>query len=940
MTRYTYEGEQDRAVRSMDEAKRLVRVVKNLKKKAGLRQLTKAFDLTDGTQLYVVDLEHASYAHMITPTGSYEKKERREDKWSEGGVGIPDYLCGAVISPRIETVQIPIENAEGETEYIDKQALKNLKLTETGAKRFPDLMLARVKGAVKELSYFVSELTTSDILYSQHHGIRPAYYTGAMKVLVQVMLGIGHQSQDTYEKRWALENGKPTLTETVLTERKREVLEATEEMRTAKTFYETVAAADEVKSKYDGKSAYNLYDENAKEDVKVEVYYDWRANRTHGITWDEDGDPYVVEIGNRGVIVWPLPLDSASRIEIVKQRYIELYPELGDPMFNGQSFFDLFKGFPAPDNVPRGQEKLDEFVNAGEAVQVLTKEEMQVFYGKSLYSSGMGWAFSANGKEAHNTCHSFSHENNWQLGYYFTVHIGELKKRPPKEVSPFYGIAKAALDLAGFTFRPIHLAKLARLDDSTLEGIAEAKDPVKAFEDAEAEAEFVCTGKIIEQKKGNLYHPGRLTPTQCHLFSGQPQFKIYEPVFDALISKDFGVEDPQPNPPPRCDTPIFVCFDAQGSLHVLNYFWRKPADAEKIDYDTREFCQYGGVWEDGWYTEGTRIDGNFYSQAWDKREERAYGGASHSKYEGTFIGYGNRGPIFCAFFASHGTVQTDVYFDKLWEREMHSGHSSKVSVAVPKGSRSIYYGAYYDQKKDIIRTEGYTCPYVAGQGKNHLLVYIYEWVFHWTGVCRPSVNLNSSPGADPCVLIEYWATNPLQPNAFTCFESAPDPYLPGYDLRPCKNAKIDGPPPRTIIGAGAGPTNYNNDPPLKTSIIPPGSCTSWTRTTEPETEIKWEVRIFGDTPINGQVTDEEVLRGAKDEYGMPMDFYATRMSPWWFLPSPTACDAWAYLNVNANCFGTELFGYEPQFDANAEFVGVPTDMHVGLQSCYVGYVAP
>jgi hypothetical protein len=900
--------------------------------------MTKGFDLEDGTQVYVVDLDYASYAHMITPTSSYMEEEKEEDVWKEAGVGVPDYLCGAVISPTIETVQIPVENAEGDIEYIDKQAIKNLKLTDLGRARFPDATLARVKGAVKELPYFVNTFGSSEIIYSQHHGIRPAYYTGAMKPLVQVLLGIGYQSQDTYEKRWALANGKPTLTERVLAERKTEILKATEEMREVKSFYEVMAAAETIKAKYEGKSAYNLYDPDPKEDVKVEVYYDWRANRTHGITWDEDGDPYVVEIGSRGVNVWPMPLDSASKIDIVKERYIELYPELGDPMFNGQSFFDLFKGFPAPDNVPRGQEALDEFVNAGEAVQALSKEDMQVFYGKSLYSTGMGWAFSSSGKEAHNTCYSFSHENNWQLGYYYTVHITELKKRPAKEVSPFYGVAKAALDLAGFTFKPIHLAKLSRLDDQTLEGIAEANDPVSEFEDAEAEADFICSAKIIEQKKGNLYHPGRLTPKECHSFSGQPQFKVYEPVFGALVSKDFGVDNPQPDPPPRCDTPIFVCFDSQGSLHVLSYFWRKPADPSRVEYDTREFCQYGGTWEDGWSAEGTRLDGNFYSQTWDKREERDWAGGSKSRYEGTFIGYGNRGPLFCAFFASHGKVQTDVYFDRLWERDTFSSHSSNVSVAVPKGNRSIYYGAYIETIKDKIHTDGYNCPSVAGQGKNYLLVYIYEFVFHWSGVCAEDDN--GCPPIDAiCVLREYGCP-PLRPNAFTCFESAPDPYLPGYDLRPCKNGMVDGPPPRTFIGAGGGPTNYNNSPPTQTSIVSPGSCTSWSQSTEPETEIKWEVRIFGDTPLNGQIVDEEEIKGTEDEYGMPIDFYATRMSPWWWLPSPTNCNAWAYLNVNTNCFGTELFGYEPQFDANAEFVGVPTDMHVGLQSCYVGYVAP
>jgi len=62
------------------------------------------------------------------------------------------------------------------------------------------------------------------------------------------------------------------------------------------------------------------------------------------------------------------------------------------------------------------------------------------------------------------------------------------------------------------------------------------------------------------------------------------------------------------------------------------------------------------------------------------------------------------------------------------------------------------------------------------------------------------------------------------------------------------------------------------------------------------------------------------------------------MSPWWFLPSPTAGGAMAYHHVNQTEFGNSIVAYQYQFDANVKHRGFPESMHLGTLPVYIGHI--
>lgn len=120
----------------------------------------------------------------------------------------------------------------------------------------------------------------------------------------------------------------------------------------------------------------------------IEVKYDFRWEKCHGITTGPDGTRWLVEISADGVRAMKFGLDSGSiksKTDAIKQSVI------------------MFGGVPNGKTFPTG-EKLAEAVNRGEVRTLRAASRMTDFYGKRDYATTMGWSFNDDGTEAHNTC--------------------------------------------------------------------------------------------------------------------------------------------------------------------------------------------------------------------------------------------------------------------------------------------------------------------------------------------------------------------------------------------------------------------------------------------------------------------------------------------------------------------------------------------------------
>lgn len=149
--------------------------------------------------------------------------------------------------------------------------------------------------------------------------------------------------------------------------------------------------------------------------IGVQVKYDWRWARCHGIVVAADGALWLVEISiNNGVIAMPLPLFTNT------VKGTPLYSQLlGSKQDVLREAVKLFGGLPSgetfPTNlVPSGSPSgtlslLDQAIAKGDVIRLASVSSMAPYFEKSPHSSWMGWSFNEGSKtiasEAHNTCY-------------------------------------------------------------------------------------------------------------------------------------------------------------------------------------------------------------------------------------------------------------------------------------------------------------------------------------------------------------------------------------------------------------------------------------------------------------------------------------------------------------------------------------------------------
>lgn len=919
--RRTFEGDINAAERISHEADACMRKTQEIKNRLGLSYINKSYTLAGGEMVHVVVTQDASYVHTIAPLSrSYEDFLHKSETMATVTFGVPDYVSGAVLSPIIDALDKQVDTGRDKNAEISdpdadmhvmatitRDTLRNVRLVERHYDRH-DPTLAKEKLAVLPApghEPIVGPFDTNK--YSQYKTMSVGLFTGFMRTVVQLMAGIGkvvivddtdngvYAEADTYEKRWLKENTSKTLD------------------------VQSYPLDNATEPPYRDDYPYKLYT-RPKETVEVAVAFHAKSFRTHGISWDTMGRAYLIEIGQRGCFAMPFPLDPYSLTEKGRARYLELMPELDEQDDSGRSIFGSLGGFPAIDCVPASTSELERYVRAGEAVKFIDAEGMSPFYNNMPYSSAVCWAFNPVSNRADNTCYGYPEGSKTAVGYHFAVTWAIAAQAEPEE-SPLANALISSLKLKGFEAR-----KAKRMDQSQLEELFEIsnmEDRYQAFDEAVVKGSFRVTGNLKLVKKGNLYHPGKLVPKECFQFSAQPQIKFPEPLIGGLVSFDFGPID-HVSTRPRCDTPMYVLYNSDGTLYTVNYFYDPKPPTPAQPTDTRESCQYTGSWEYRSPESQPYVAGNFYSSQWDTRKE-VEGGSSYTKTTGEILGYTVFVPMSCSAWWAHSIAYTEVWGSQTSHSEHVGGHSLRDAVAIPIGDRSIFYMCSFEQQIGRTQTDSYSGTLGYGAGSTIVLnVAVYNWYVHWFSC---SVENTWGLPAD-YRLHEYADPTPIE----TCFPDAPVPTCPTYEV-PGKNGGIA--------------TGYHDLKPgtvfklsFREGTVPVSS--PWSVTTKPSAMVEYKVRIFGDTEIDGLYTYKDKLEG-EDEFpeyeGQLVNFYSTPLNPGWFKPSPDACGSYVYLFVNRNHWGSNLIVYDDQVNAlNTKFKGSPPEMDLYVNAKYVGHV--
>jgi hypothetical protein len=164
-------------------------------------------------------------------------------------------------------------------------------------------------------------------------------------------------------------------------------------------------------------------------DDGVQVKYDYRWARCHGITIAADGKAWLIEISQaEGVLAMRLPLiKGTAGLVGSKQKVLS-------------ETVKLFKGIPSGATFPTGA-LLTEAITAGTVLRLKTAAEMNTVFSKNAFSATLGWSFNDTGSEAHNTC--YATVSGVQTSYHYRIDISleEVKSATLTEVSngPLYG---------------------------------------------------------------------------------------------------------------------------------------------------------------------------------------------------------------------------------------------------------------------------------------------------------------------------------------------------------------------------------------------------------------------------------------------------------------------------------------------------------------------
>lgn len=162
----------------------------------------------------------------------------------------------------------------------------------------------------------------------------------------------------------------------------------------------------------------------------VQILYDYKFNRTHGVYTAGDGTRWLLEISSgKGLVAIPLPMVRGTTADGFAERYrnskyqavAKIVEELG--------------GVPSGEPMPSKAE-IDRRVADGTALQLLTPAQVGPFYELSGFSSNCGWSFNSQGNMAVNVGYRYDDDHPYQRSqcWQIRIRIGNLRReRQPGE---------------------------------------------------------------------------------------------------------------------------------------------------------------------------------------------------------------------------------------------------------------------------------------------------------------------------------------------------------------------------------------------------------------------------------------------------------------------------------------------------------------------------
>jgi hypothetical protein len=351
------EGDQRRALALIPEAKALLYTVQQVRDNSGAG--TFSMSRAVGEDAYIYALSSQGINKLVISVAVEVPEQINPEPETHDGILAPDFLSGIVVNGFLEersgdiggiavcAVFAPTPNCQETAKLGGGYQLSERLAVEPG----PAFDFLR---------------SNSSLPFTQYTRLRPSMYSGTMRKVVQVVMGLGRMNITKLRDPRAPGPLTP-------------------------------------------------YMKNVR-DYGVQVRYDWRFIRTHGITKASDGSLWLVEISPmQGVIATKLPIFPNSDTP----EFFAAAEARGDKAM-ATALLEL-------GCLPTGEAfptigRMEEAIRTGKVLRLLPAAGMIPFFECSAYSSYMGWCFNSSGSEAHNTAYKYD-EVGFQQGVWYQLNI-------------------------------------------------------------------------------------------------------------------------------------------------------------------------------------------------------------------------------------------------------------------------------------------------------------------------------------------------------------------------------------------------------------------------------------------------------------------------------------------------------------------------------------
>ena len=504
------EGDQERALALIPEAKVFLQQIQAFVQRAGVPTYSSTRRLDDDAYVYVLCAGGQNIIHISVGVDEVDRVYEEPDV--PPSRLFPDFLSGLVIDGIIGSEITD----DGKT----RRFVKSFAPTPSCARvhGLPSGRQSSSRLAVEPLNTFTEWFPKppDERLFTQYVAPRASQWSGTMKKVVQVVMGLGR--------------------------------------------------IDPAKMRDPKDVATKAQDSAYLQDVKtegVQIRYDYKFSRTHGIHRGPDGVLWLVEISvARGVIAMRLPIFPDSDKPGFKNRAIARTDTAMEKVLDDLGCLPTGQGFPSSSNA------FNRAKARGDILELLPASGLADFYANSGYSSACGWSFNIRGNEAHNVGYRYTDQTRLQQGVWYQINIG---------IGPVNHDRKPGEPIA------VGSASLVKQHDSYIRPTLG-----KGF----------CPFKYYEPLIFGLMN-----------HNAQP-----------LPPPNLNPGGPSAAPGDTIDVPVFVGFVGD-DLKVARLFGGKsggPSDPPETDITPGE-CLYDGFWTTTTYTGGKSVPWAMYTNDFDRR---------------------------------------------------------------------------------------------------------------------------------------------------------------------------------------------------------------------------------------------------------------------------------------------------------------------------------